>query len=67
VTAPTIVDQNIVVGDLEGYVHWISRYDGHFVARINVGDAPIVSKPIVSNDLLYVINTDGKLTAFQVR
>ena len=36
-TRPTIVGDYIAVGDFEGYVHLLSRYDGHFVARYQLG------------------------------
>lgn len=66
-TAPAIVGDNIIVGDLEGYVHWISRQDGRFTARYKVAGAAIRSKPVVSNNLAYVMAADGKLTAFRIK
>lgn len=66
-TAPVIVGDNVIVGDLEGYVHWISRQDGRFTARVNVTDAAIRSKPVVSNNLAFVMAADGKLTAFRIK
>lgn len=36
-TRPTIIGDYIAVGDFEGYVHLLSRYDGHFVARYQLG------------------------------
>lgn len=65
VTAPAIVGDYIVVGDLEGYVHWIARSDGRFVAREQVGKAPITSQPIIANGILYVMSSDGRLTAIE--
>jgi outer membrane protein assembly factor BamB len=65
VSAPAVVGNYIVVGDLEGYLHWISRYDGRFVAREKVSGSAIVSKPVVYNGLLYVMAVDGKLSAIQ--
>ena len=37
VTRPTIVGDYIAVGDFEGYIHFLSRYDGRFVARFQLG------------------------------
>ncbi|AFJ01879.1 Outer membrane protein YfgL [Methylophaga frappieri] len=65
ITAPTIVGDYIVVGDLEGYVHWVARSDGRFVARQEVGDVPIRSQILVRDNVLYVIDTEGRLTAIQ--
>ncbi|MCX4190220.1 outer membrane protein assembly factor BamB [Methylophaga sp. OBS3] len=64
-TAPTIVGDYVVVGDLEGYVHWIARSDGRFVAREQIAKAPIVSQPVVADGKLFVISTDGRLTAIE--
>ena len=66
-TAPVIVGSNVIVGDLEGYVHWISRQDGHFVARLQIADNPIRSKPIVKDGLVFITATDGTLTALRVQ
>lgn len=35
-SAPTVQGGYLVLGDLAGYVHWISRNDGHLVARTRV-------------------------------
>ncbi|HET8806815.1 MAG TPA: outer membrane protein assembly factor BamB [Methylophaga sp.] len=65
VTAPAIVGDYIVVGDLEGYLHWIARSDGRFVARQELNDVPITSQPVVEDGILYVISSDGLLTAIE--
>lgn len=67
ITAPAIVGQNVIVGDFDGYVHWISREDGRFVARYQITDEAIRSKPIVQNDLVYINATDGTLTAIRIQ
>lgn len=36
-TRPSIIGDYLVVGDFEGYVHILSRYDGHFIARYQLG------------------------------
>lgn len=66
VTAPAIVGEYIVVGDLEGYLHWIARSDGRFVARQELGDEPITSQPVVAGGILYVMSSDGRLTAIEI-
>lgn len=67
VTAPVIVGNNVIVGDLEGYVHWMSRDDGRFVTRYRITDEAIRSKPVVKDDLVYVTASDGTLTAFRIQ
>jgi len=66
ITAPTIVGDYIIVGDFEGYVHWIAREDGRFVARRSVAGQAIRSKAIVKDDLVYITATDGELTAIRI-
>lgn len=67
VTAPVIVGEQILVGDFEGYVHWISRDDGRFVARAKISQSAIKSKPVVKNNIVYILATDGELTAFRIQ
>lgn len=67
VTAPTIVGDYVVVGDFEGYIHWIAREDGRFVARVEISDHAIRSKPVVRNDVVYITASDGRLTALRVQ
>lgn len=42
--APTAYDRYVVVGDFEGYLHWLSYRDGSFVARVKVG-VPLRPRP----------------------
>ena len=65
ITAPAIFGDYLLVGDFEGYVHWIARDDGRFVARVRVGKKAIRSKPLVKDDLVYITSTKGTLTAFR--
>ena len=41
-TAPIAYDNYIVVGDYDGYLHWLSREDGKLVARKRVNASDIV-------------------------
>lgn len=36
VSAPAAMDDTVVVADYDGFVHWLSRDDGEFVARKNL-------------------------------
>lgn len=63
-TGPVLMDNYLVVGDGEGYLHWLSRNDGHVVARTRVAHSAIVATPIVVNHVLYVVTQDGHLSAY---
>jgi outer membrane protein assembly factor BamB len=65
-TRPVAMKDWIVVGDYEGYLHWLSQYDGHFVARERVAGSGILVPPLVSNDRLYVLSREGELTAYEL-
>jgi len=64
-SAPAVLGQFVLVGDLEGYVHWLSSEDGSLVARTRVGDDPISTPPIVRDGVVYVYGDGGKLAAFR--
>jgi len=65
-SAPRYVDGLVVVGDLEGYLHWLSSDDGHFVARFRIGHSAIRSPALVNGDSLYVSNQSGNLVALHL-
>jgi len=65
-SGPALVDDYVVVGDYEGYLHWLSKDDGEFVARTRVGSAPISTKPRVVDDIVYVYGDDGDLAALSI-
>jgi outer membrane protein assembly factor BamB len=67
VTAPTRAPNAIVVGDYEGYVHWLDPMDGHFLARERGAGDRIGAAPLVVGDNVYVQGDDGTVAAFTVR
>ncbi len=64
ITGPASFGRYVVVGDAEGYLHWISKQDGHFAARVFVNRSGILATPIVSDNTLYVYTKDGRLAAY---
>lgn len=62
-SVPAVYDDYVVVGDFEGYLHWLSKADGRLLARIEITDSPIVATPIVVDDVIYVYASDGTLAA----
>lgn len=63
-TTPAVHAGHAVVGDFEGYLHWLSLEDGAMAARERVGRDPLRAAPLVAGELVYAVNTDGKLAAF---
>jgi outer membrane protein assembly factor BamB len=63
--SPAVVGPAVVVGDYDGYLHWLDRDSGRFIARERPGDARISAAPLVVGDRLYVIDEGGGITAFR--
>jgi outer membrane protein assembly factor BamB len=66
-TSPVVYQGYIVVGDVEGYVHWLSATDGRQLGRVEVASDAIDAKPIVVGDTVYIYAKDGTLAAIKVR
>jgi outer membrane protein assembly factor BamB len=64
---PVVVGNYAVVGDLEGFVHWLNLSDGSFAARERVGKKPIESAPVVNGDVVYIENAGGDIAAFRTQ
>lgn len=62
-TAPVLYNGYLVVGDGEGYLHWLSAQDGHFVAQQKVDSSGFHSQPIVAEGQLLIQARDGTLYA----
>ncbi len=66
-TAPTTYQNYVIVGDFEGYVHWLSSSDGRQLGRIQISDSPIEAKPVVVDDVVYIYAKDGTLAALKAK
>ena len=66
VTAPSPYGNTIVVGDFEGYLHWINPADGSFLARERASTRPITAAPLVVGTNLFAQAEDGTVAAYTV-
>ena len=66
-TTPAIQGDYAVVGDLEGYLHWLSLSDGSLAARERLARDPIRATPQIADGVLYAVSTDGELGAFRLQ
>ncbi|MDH3460040.1 MAG: outer membrane protein assembly factor BamB [Burkholderiaceae bacterium] len=64
-SAPRAVGRTIAFGDLEGYVHWLSRDTGLPVLRIETDGSPVVSTPVLSGSTLLVVTQKGGVFAYR--
>ena len=65
ISGPASMGNYIVVGDAQGYLHWLDKRDGHFAARVSLGSG-ILAKPLVDNHVLYALTNNGTLAAYQI-
>ena len=61
-----LLDGLVVVGDFEGYLHWMDHTDGRLIARTRVGSDPITTGLQVYNNVLYVQGDGGELAAVRL-
>ena len=67
-TAPLPMGSLIAVGDLEGYVHFLSREDGAFAARIKTNDSAILPQmTLINSNTLLAQTRDGGVFAIQIK
>ena len=64
---PAYFNGYVVVGDFEGYLHWLNPKDGTIVGRSRAGSDPIRAQMISTDKLLYVMNNGGKITAVSAK
>jgi outer membrane protein assembly factor BamB len=62
---PAIHAGTVIVGDFDGYLHWLDRDTGRFVARERPGRARISAAPLVVGDRVVVIDDGGGITAYR--
>lgn len=63
VSAPVVFRDYVVVGDFEGYLHFLSQDDGHFVGRIQISKEPIVTTLIADETQIYAYDKSGNIAA----
>lgn len=65
-TAPALIDGYIVVGDSEGYLHWLDRSTGDFVAQQLVNDSGFAVAPLELEDGYLVMTRDGDIKKLKI-
>lgn len=64
-SAPVVAGDYVVVGDFEGYVHWLAREDGRLVARRRV-DGAVRAPAVADGERLFVADVSGSLSALRL-
>jgi outer membrane protein assembly factor BamB len=67
VSVPYILGRAVVVGDFEGYVHFLETSKGELVGRAKTDGSGISAAPVLAGDTLVVQTKDGGLFGFRPR
>ena len=68
VTAPLSMGSLIAVGDVEGYVHFLSREDGSFAARLQTEDSAIMPQMLAVGSSTIIAQTrKGGIYAISIK
>ncbi|MEO6926788.1 MAG: outer membrane protein assembly factor BamB [Rhodanobacter sp.] len=65
-TGPAVQGSYVVVGDMEGYVHWLQTGDGALAARERLSKKAIRAQPLVVGDTVYVEDVKGHIGAYRL-
>ncbi|MGN6314414.1 MAG: outer membrane protein assembly factor BamB [Rhodanobacteraceae bacterium] len=65
-TAPAMQGHYAVVGDLQGYVHWLDLKNGSFAARERLSRDAIRARPVVVGDTVFVEDESGNIAAYRI-
>ena len=65
-TSPAVQGDYAVVGDYDGYLHWLKLDTGEFAARVRTGHDALRAAPVVADGVLVVQDVDGGLSAYRL-
>lgn len=66
-TAAYALDDYLLVGDFEGYVHVLKGEDGSFVARLRTDGSPILTPPVTLGDGALIQTSEGELYSIAIQ
>ncbi len=65
-TGPAVQGSHLVIGDSEGFVHWLQTSDGALAARERLSKKSIRAQPLVVGDVAYVEDVVGHIGAYRI-
>lgn len=63
-TLPVPYKDGLIMGGVDGHIHFISRQDGAEMGRTSLGSAPIIVPALVVGDTVLVVSTAGEIGAY---
>lgn len=64
-TAPLMSGKAAIVGDYQGYVHFLDRSTGKTLQRVQAGSSPLVAPPVQIGTTVLVVGKDGGVHALR--
>jgi len=65
-TAVAVSDDAVITADFQGYVHFLDKRTGAFIARVRSGRVRVSNPPIVVGNEVVVINDGGRISAYRM-
>lgn len=65
-SSPAVQGDYAVVGDFDGYLHWLRLDTGELAARVRTGRHAVRAAPVVADGILVVEDTGGGLNAYRI-
>jgi outer membrane protein assembly factor BamB len=65
-TQVAVSDDAVIAADFQGYVHFLDKHTGAFIARVRSGKLRISNPPVAEGDEVVVINDDGRINAYRM-
>ena len=66
-TAPVLSGDTLVVGDFEGYLHWLDAATGQMLARGKTGGGRLSNAPVAAGELLLMQTDSGEVQAWRAQ
>ena len=66
ISAPLIYRNHLVVGDFDGYTHWLDAENGEQVFRKKIANEAIIDSGVTDNSIVIVTAKDGKTIALEL-
>jgi outer membrane protein assembly factor BamB len=61
---PALSGKYLIVGDFEGYLHWLDKTTGRIVGRTQSGSDRISSAPLTLNETVFALDHSGSINTF---
>ena len=66
-TTASVMDDYLLLGDYQGYLHVLAKADGHLVARHQVEESGIDISPLIFDNKIYIQNRNSKIFILQLK